>query len=207
MAAAPDVREETPISGGKSSTFSQFWVGGRAPHIVYVRRKCRRHHETSGRFAAYPAQAGHAPYAPRGILSHQVEEHPMNKSTLSVLVVVTSMAAASTAPAQDAAAGKTSFNKCMVCHSIGEGAKNKVGPELNGLDGRKSGTAPDYSYSDANKNSGITWNKDQFLEYIKDPRAKIPGTKMIFPGIKNEKEANDVWAYISQFDKDGKTKQ
>ncbi|TMJ16495.1 MAG: cytochrome c family protein [Alphaproteobacteria bacterium] len=131
----------------------------------------------------------------------------MNKSTLSVLVVVTSMAAASTAPAQDAAAGKTSFNKCMVCHSIGEGAKNKVGPELNGLDGRKSGTAPDYSYSDANKNSGITWNKDQFLEYIKDPRAKIPGTKMIFPGIKNEKEANDVWAYISQFDKDGKTKQ
>ena len=131
----------------------------------------------------------------------------MNKSTLSVLVVVTSMAAASTAPAQDAAAGKTSFNKCMVCHSIGEGAKNKVGPELNGLDGRKSGTAPDYSYSDANKNSGITWNKDQFLEYIKDPRAKIPGTKIIFPGIKNEKEANDVWAYISQFDKDGKTKQ
>jgi len=131
----------------------------------------------------------------------------MNKSTLSVLVVVTSMAAASTAPAQDAAAGKTSFNKCMACHSIGEGAKNKVGPELNGLDGRKSGTAPDYSYSDANKNSGITWNKDQFLEYIKDPKAKIPGTKMIFPGIKNEKEANDVWAYISQFDKDGKTKQ
>ena len=131
----------------------------------------------------------------------------MSKSTLSVLVVVTSMAAASTAPAQDAAAGKTSFNKCMACHSIGDGAKNKVGPELNGLDGRKSGTAPDYSYSDANKNSGITWNKDQFLEYIKDPKAKIPGTKMIFPGIKNEKEANDLWAYVSQFDKDGKTKQ
>ena len=131
----------------------------------------------------------------------------MSKSTLSVLVVVTSMAAASTAPAQDAAAGKTSFNKCMACHSIGEGAKNKVGPELNGLDGRKSGTAPDFSYSDANKNSGITWNKEQFLQYIKDPRAKIPGTKMIFPGIKNEKEANDLWAYVSQFDKDGKTKQ
>ncbi|TMJ48046.1 MAG: cytochrome c family protein [Alphaproteobacteria bacterium] len=131
----------------------------------------------------------------------------MNKLTLSMLVVVTSAAAASTALAQDAAAGKTSFNKCMACHSIGDGAKNKVGPELNGLDGRKSGTAPDYSYSDANKNSGITWNKDQFLEYIKDPKAKIPGTKMIFPGIKNEKEANDVWAYISQFDKDGKTKQ
>ena len=130
----------------------------------------------------------------------------MNKSTLSVLVVVTSMAAASTAPAQDAAAGKTSFNKCMACHSIGEGAKNKVGPELNGLDGRKSGTAPDFSYSDANKNSGITWNKDVFLEYIKDPKGKIPGTKMVFAGIKNEKEANDLWAFLAQYDKDGKTK-
>ena len=64
----------------------------------------------------------------------------------------------------------------------------------------------DYNYSDANKNSGITWNKDQFLEYIKDPKAKIPGTKMVFAGIKNEKEANDLWAYVSSFDKDGKTK-
>ena len=108
-----------------------------------------------------------------------------------------SLAAASGALAQDAAAGKTSFNKCLACHAIGEGAKNKVGPELNGLDGRKSGTVEGYSYSDANKNSGITWNKDQFLEYIKDPKAKIPGTKMVFAGIKNEKEANDLWAYVS----------
>jgi cytochrome c len=130
----------------------------------------------------------------------------MKKFILSTLVVIASSAAATAALAQDAAAGKTSFNKCMACHSIGEGAKNKVGPELNGLDGRKSGTAPDYSYADANKNSGITWNKDQFLEYIKDPRGKIPGTKMIFAGIKNEKEANDLWAYISSFDKDGKPK-
>jgi len=130
----------------------------------------------------------------------------MNKSTLSVLVVVTSMAAASTAPAQDAAAGKTSFNKCMACHSIGEGAKNKVGPELNGLDGRHSGTAASYSYSDANKNSGITWNEAQFKDYIKDPKAKIPGTKMVFAGIKNEKEAGDLWAFLAQYDKDGKTK-
>ena len=108
--------------------------------------------------------------------------------------------------AQDAAAGKTSFNKCLACHAIGEGAKNKVGPELNGLDGRKSGSAPDYSYSDANKNSGITWNEAQFKEYIKDPRAKIPGTKMVFAGIKNEKEVNDLWAFLAQYDKDGKTR-
>jgi cytochrome c len=130
----------------------------------------------------------------------------MKKSIFSALVVVTAMAAASSAQAQDAAAGKTSFNKCLACHAIGEGAKNKVGPVLNGLDGRKSGTVEGYSYSDANKNSGITWNEAVFKEYIKDPKAKIPGTKMAFAGIKNEKEINDLWAYVSQYDKDGKTK-
>ena len=107
----------------------------------------------------------------------------------------------------DVAAGEQSFKKCTACHAIGPGAKNKVGPELNGLDGRHSGTAADYSYSDANKNSGITWNKEQFLEYIKDPKAKIPGTKMAFAGVKNETEAQNLWAYISSFDKDGKQKQ
>ena len=130
----------------------------------------------------------------------------MKISTLSALAVVISLTATSGALAQDAAAGKTSFNKCLACHAIGENAKNKVGPALNGLDGRKSGTVEGYSYSDANKNSGITWSKDTFLEYIKDPKAKIPGTKMIFAGIKNEKESNDLWAFIAQYDKDGKTK-
>jgi cytochrome c len=127
------------------------------------------------------------------------------KSTvfLATLVLAGSTAAAC---AQDVAAGEQSFKKCFPCHSIGEGAKNKVGPELNGIDGRHSGSAPDYSYSQANKNSGITWNKEQFLEYIRDPRAKIPGTKMIFPGIKNEKEANNLWAYLAQFDATGKKK-
>ena len=130
----------------------------------------------------------------------------MRKLTLSVLVIVATSAAASSAMAQDAAAGKTVFNKCLACHAIGEDAKNKVGPELNGLNGRKSGTAPDYNYSDANKNSGITWSEAEFKDYIKDPKAKIPGTKMAFAGIKNEKEASDLWAYLSQYDKDGKTK-
>ena len=130
----------------------------------------------------------------------------MNKFTVSALVVFASLATASSALAQDAAAGKISFNKCMICHSIGEGAKNKVGPELNGIDGRHSGTAADYNYSDANKNSGITWSEAQFKEYIKDPRAKVPGTKMVFAGIKSEKELGDLWAYVSQFDKDGNIK-
>ncbi len=130
----------------------------------------------------------------------------MKKLTLSALAVIVLSAASSTARAQDVAAGKTSFVKCMACHAIGEGAKNKVGPELNGLNGRKSSTAPNYSYSDANKNSGITWSEAEFKDYIKDPKAKIPGTKMIFAGIKNEKEVNDLWAFLAQYDKDGKTK-
>src|SRR5579871_6978346 len=131
----------------------------------------------------------------------------MKNSLLIALIAVTSLVSASAARAQDVAAGENSFKKCLACHAIGDGAKNKVGPVLNGLDGRHSGSVEGFSYSDANKNSGITWNKDQFLEYITDPKAKIPGTKMTFAGIKNETEAQNLWAYISSFDKDGKQKQ
>jgi cytochrome c len=126
--------------------------------------------------------------------------------TAAAFAVVVSLAIGTAAQAQDVAAGEQSFKKCLPCHSVGPGAKNKVGPELNGLDGRKAGTAPDYSYSDTNKNSGITWNKEVFEEYIADPRAKIPGTKMIFPGIKNDKERDNLWAYLSQFKADGDKK-
>ena len=126
------------------------------------------------------------------------------KSVLTVAVFVAAMI--QVAQAQDLAAGEQSFKKCFPCHSVGEGAKNKVGPELNGLDGRHSGTVAGYNYSDANKNSGITWSEATFKDYIKDPRTRIPNTKMIFPGIKNEKEAGDLWAYLKQFGPDGKKK-
>jgi cytochrome c len=117
------------------------------------------------------------------------------------------VATAGAASAQDAAKGEQSFHKCLPCHSIGDGAENKIGPELNGLDGRKAGTAPDYEYSDANKNSGITWNEAKFKEYVKDPKAVVPGTKMMFAGIKNDQEVNDLWAYVSQYNADGSKKK
>jgi cytochrome c len=63
-----------------------------------------------------------------------------------------------------------------------------------------------FNYSDANKNSGITWNEASFEEYIKDPRAKVPGTKMVFAGIKNDKELKDLWGYLKQFGADGHKK-
>jgi cytochrome c len=110
------------------------------------------------------------------------------------------------AVAQDIAAGEQSFRKCLPCHSVGEDARNKVGPELNGLDGLVSGTAPEYSYSEANKKAQITWGEATFKEYIQNPMAKVPGTKMAFAGIKNDKEIASLWAYLKQFKADGTKK-
>ncbi|WP_248311441.1 cytochrome c family protein [Bosea sp. ASV33] len=111
---------------------------------------------------------------------------------------------ATSASAQDAAAGEKSFAKCRACHQVGETAKNVIGPALNGLFGRQSGTVEGYSYSPANKNAGITWDNASFADYIKDPKAKMPGTKMVFAGIKNDKEIADLAAYLKQFGADGK---
>ena len=114
--------------------------------------------------------------------------------------------AVGSASAQDVAAGEKSFAKCRACHQVGETAKNGVGPVLNGLFGRVAGTVEGYNYSPANKSSGVTWSEENFAKYIQDPRAFMPGNKMAFAGIKNEKEINDLWTYISSFDKDGKVK-
>src|SRR5215212_10075570 len=116
------------------------------------------------------------------------------------------LAAVGSASAQDLTAGENSFKKCLPCHSVGADAKNEVGPVLNGLEGRKSGTIEGYSYTEANKNSGITWDEATFKEYITDPRAKIPGTKMVFAGIKSENEKAALWAYLKQFDAKGEKK-
>ena len=108
--------------------------------------------------------------------------------------------------AQDAVAGEKVFAVCKACHQIGENAKNVVGPTLNGLIGRKAGSVPGYAYSIANKDSGTTWDESTFREYIKDPKAKIPGTKMIYAGLKDEQRTTDLIAFLKQFDADGKKK-
>jgi cytochrome c len=124
--------------------------------------------------------------------------------TVSATLLALAAIAASPVSAQDVSAGERSWNKCRACHQIGEGAKNLVGPQLNGLFGRHTGEVEGYSYSTANKNANITWDEAVFAEYIKDPRAKIPGTKMVFAGIKNEKEIADLTAFLKQFGKAGK---
>ncbi|MGA8768775.1 MAG: cytochrome c family protein [Rhodomicrobium sp.] len=106
--------------------------------------------------------------------------------------------------AQDAAAGEKVFLQCKACHQVGETAKNVVGPVLNGVIGRPAGSVAGYAYSEANKKSGLTWDEATFREYIKDPKAKVPGTKMAFAGLKDEQKVNDLVAYLKQFGPDGK---
>ena len=120
----------------------------------------------------------------------------------SVLALVASgdMATA----AGDAAAGETTFRVCRTCHQIGEGARNFVGPELNGVVGRKAGTVSGYNYSDANKNSGVTWDEATLAKYLKHPREVVPGTKMAYPGMARDEDIANVIAYLKQFGPDGK---
>jgi cytochrome c len=108
---------------------------------------------------------------------------------------------------QDAAAGEQVFRRlCSPCHEIGPDAKIKLGPPLNGIDGRKSGTFDNFNYSPANKASGITWSEETFPKYIRAPMQDMPGTRMAFVGIKNEKDIADLWAYLKQFGADGAKK-
>jgi cytochrome c len=123
---------------------------------------------------------------------------------LFLLSIALSFAGIGAAEAQDAAAGEKTFAQCRACHQIGETAKNAVGPVLNGLFGRKAGSIEGYSYSAANKNSGITWDEATFAEYIKDPKAKVPGTKMVYAGLKDEQRIKDLIAFLKQFDAAGK---
>jgi len=109
--------------------------------------------------------------------------------------------------AQDVAAGEQVFRRvCLACHDVGPGAKTKLGPPLNGIDGRKTGTLEGYNYSEANKSSGIVWNDETFPPYIRAPMQAVPGTKMTFVGLKNDKEIAHLWAFLKQFGPDGQKK-
>jgi cytochrome c len=109
--------------------------------------------------------------------------------------------------AQDVAAGEQVFKRsCLACHDVGPAAKTKLGPPLNGIDGRKAGTYEGYNYSEANKSSGIVWNEQTFPPYIHEPMKAMPGTRMAFVGLTNDKEISDLWAYLKQFGPDGQKK-
>jgi cytochrome c len=121
------------------------------------------------------------------------------KSLAVAMFVLGALAPLGGASAQDAAAGEKVFTKCKVCHQIGPNAKNMVGPNLTGVVGRPAGTVAGYSYSEANKNSGITWDEATLSVYLKNPKAKVPGTKMIFPGLTSDDDIKNVIAYLKSF--------
>ncbi len=126
----------------------------------------------------------------------------LRAAALSALLILP----VTTAFAQDAEAGRSVFGQCRACHQVGETARNSAGPMLNGLFGRKAGTVAGYNYSDANKNSGITWDETNFAAYIKDPKGFMPGNKMAYAGLKDEKRIADLIAYLKTFGPDGKPK-
>ncbi len=107
--------------------------------------------------------------------------------------------AATSAQAQDAAAGEKVFKKCMACHAVGDGAANKVGPVLNGVIGRTAGTAADFNYSQGMKDAGaggLVWNDETLGKYLENPKAFIKGNKMAFAGLKKEDERANVIAFL-----------
>ena len=128
----------------------------------------------------------------------------MKRLGLAVAVAAVAVGYAGSAFAQqgNADAGEDVFKKCRACHDVGPDAKNKVGPLLNGIIGRKSGTVDGFNYSDANKDAGakgLVWDEEKLFKYLEDPRAFMPGNKMAFAGLKDEQDRKDVIEYLKKF--------
>ena len=128
------------------------------------------------------------------------------KALVWITLLVLTAAAAPGATAADASAenGEDVFKKCRACHDVGANAKNKVGPILNGLFGRKAGTIEGFNYSDANRKAGEAgwvWTDEIMMKYLENPREAMPGNRMAFVGLKDEQDRKDVISYLRTFSK------
>jgi cytochrome c len=128
----------------------------------------------------------------------------LNTLAAFFLIAVNSGYAQESRPSSRADAGATVFKKCMPCHQVGQDARNGIGPVLNGVVGRPAGQYPDCSYSVANKASGLVWDEQTLARYLRAPGEVVPGTKMIFFGLKKDREVADVIAYLKRFDSHGR---
>ncbi|MCJ8144209.1 cytochrome c family protein [Ancylobacter sp. A5.8] len=125
-----------------------------------------------------------------------------------LLITAALLAAGSTAALADgdATKGANVFKKCMACHAVGEGAKNKVGPELNGIIDRKMGSVEGFKYSDTlleHNAKGDVWTADVLSQYLQNPKGFMPGVKMVFAGLPKDQDRADLLAYLAQFDLNG----
>lgn len=117
------------------------------------------------------------------------------------LLTVALCAAPGFAAAQDAAAGQRVFNQCRACHTVDQGGRNGVGPNLHGIFGRRAGSIEGFRYSApmrAKAGEGLTWNEDTLRAYIADPKAVVPAGSMSFAGVRNPQQLNDLIAYLRQ---------
>src|SRR5688572_13306281 len=117
---------------------------------------------------------------------------------LRMMMAAAVLCTAAPAMAADPAAGEKAFAVCKACHKVGEGAKNGVGPILNGVVGRAAASVEGYKYSDAMKNSGLTWDEANLAEYLKNPKGKVPNAKMMLRGVKGDTKLADIIAYLGR---------
>lgn len=115
----------------------------------------------------------------------------------AVAALALPMAAHAQDAAGDAAKGKQVFAKCQACHSV-EAGTNKLGPSLHGVVGRTSGTLEGFNYSQAMKDAHLTWDEATLDKYLAGPKALVPGTKMVFPGLPKEEDRLNVIAYLKE---------
>jgi cytochrome c len=126
----------------------------------------------------------------------------MKRAVLPSAIAAAALLGTSVVMAQDAENGAEVFKRCRACHDVGPAAKNKVGPLLNGIIGRKAGTIEGFNYSDANKKAGAegwVWTEEKMMEYLLNPRAAMPGNKMAYAGLKDEQDRKDLIAYLKKF--------
>ena len=122
----------------------------------------------------------------------------MNATLAGALTATLVLAAGSALAEGNEARGERLFNQqCKACHTLDQGGHNLVGPNLHGLFGRKAGSA-DYRYSDAMKKSGIVWDEATLAGYLKDPKGKVPGTKMTYIGLRQEQQQQDMIAFLEK---------
>ncbi len=117
---------------------------------------------------------------------------------LGAAATLTLVLSAGQAMSADMAAGEKLYKKCKVCHTLEEGGKNKVGPNLYGIFGRKAATVEGFKYSKAMKASDVTWDDESMDKFLKKPKKFIPKTKMAFPGLKKEKDRENIIAYLRE---------